>query len=164
MQVFGRDVPSPDDIWQLYSRIVLTPGLWRPETFKEAATQCGLRRIAARQGYFSFSGKHDMTGQAPIAEGFIEEIRLFIGQEPKGLTEALYKKDRGKHAKLASEYSARFEEELGRPRIKNDNGIFECGDHRIRVLPTNCVWVVFSNLSTVKQFPNDWWAADSQNS
>ena len=158
LQIFGRDVPSSDDIWQLYSQIIQTPELWKMETFKEAATKCGLRKIAARRGYFSFFGKHHVTGQAPIVGGFIEEIRLFIGEEPKDLPEALYKKDCGKLGQIASEYSARFRQKLGEPRMAHDNDIFEYNDHRVRVLPTGCIWVVISKLSVLKQLPNDWWA------
>lgn len=158
MQIFGRDVLSPDDLWLLYKQIRQTPELWRAESFKEAATACGFRKVAARQGYFSFSGKHHMTGQAPIVNGLIEEMRLFIGQEPKGIDQALYTRDSKKNGKLASEYSALLERELGAPRKANSNDIFEYQDHRIRVLSADCVWVVISNLTVVKQLPNDWWA------
>lgn len=105
-----------------------------------------------------------MTGQAPLVEGFVEEIRLFIGQEPKDLPEPLYKKDRGKIAKIASSYSDRFKEELGEFRTANKNRIFECDGHRVRVLPADCVWVVISNLSNLKHVPNDWWAAEARTS
>lgn len=158
MQIFGRDVPSADDIWTLYSQITQSPELWKPDSFKAAATQCGFRKIAARQGDFSFSGKDYTTGQAKIEGDFIEEIRLFIGQEPKDLSEALYEKDRKKHTQVAAEYSARFRQELGEPRVANDNDIFEYNDHRVRVLASRYVWVVISNLSVIKQLPNDWLA------
>lgn len=158
MQIYGRDVLSSDELWELYQLMIQTSELWNPETFKEAAKKCGFSRVAIREGYFSFSGKKHLTGQAKIVDNFIEEIRLFIGNEPKNLTEELYKKDRRKIGKIAAEYSAQFKQQLGEPRISNNNVIFEYNDHRLRVLPTNCVWVVISNLSILKQLPNDWWA------
>lgn len=158
MQIFGRGIPTSDEVWQLYSQIAQTPDLWMAETFKEAATSCGFRKVSPRRGYFSFSDKHHMTGHAPIVGDFIEEIRLFIGQAPKDLAETLYKKDRRKIGLLASEYSALFREKLGEPRTANDNDIFEYDDHRVRVLPTDCVWVIISNLPIVRKLPNDWWA------
>ncbi len=82
-----------------------------------AAAACGFRKVAARQGYFSFSGKHHMTGQAPIVNGLTEEMRLFIGQEPKGIDQALYTRDSKKIGKLAAEYSALLGRELGAPRL-----------------------------------------------
>lgn len=157
MRIFGRDVPTPDDIWQLYSQISQTPELWRVERFKEEATRCGLRRIVARQGYFSFSGKPPMTGNAPVIGDFIEEIRLFIGNEPKDLSETLYKEDCGKIAQLAAQYSSLFRQKLGEPRVAHGNDIFEYNDHRVRVLSSGCVWVVISNLAVIRQLPNDWW-------
>lgn len=157
MQIFGRDVPTPEDIWQLYSQIIQSPELWRAGEFKDGAGKVGLRKVASRQGYFSFSGKKHMTGNAIIVGDFIEEIRLFIGREPKDLTEILYQEDRGKIAQLASEYSALFRQELGEARVAHDNNIFEYNDHRVRVLSSGCVWVVISNLSVIRQLPNDWW-------
>lgn len=157
MRIYGRDVPTPEDIWQLYSQIIQSPDLWAAGEFKDAAVNVGLRKIAPRQGYFSFSGKNYMTGQAIIVDDFIEEIRLFIGSEPKDLTEMLYKEDRGKIPQLASEYSVLFRRKLGEPRIAHDNDIFEYNDHRVRVLSSGCVWVVISNLSVIRQLPNDWW-------
>jgi hypothetical protein len=157
MRIYGRDVPTPDGIWQLYSQIIQSPDLWAAGEFKGAAVNVGFRKIAPRQGYLSFSGKNYMTGQAIIVDDFIEEIRLFIGSEPKDLTEMLYKEDRGKIPQLASEYSALFRQKLGEPRIAHDNDIFEYNDHRVRVLSSACVWVVISKLSVIRQLPNDWW-------
>jgi hypothetical protein len=157
MRIYGRDVPTPEDIWQLYSQIIKSAELWGAGEFKDAATEFGLRKVLRRQGYFSFSGKNHMTGQAIIVDDFIEEIRLFIGSEPKDLNEMLYKEDRGKIAQLASEFSALFTQKLGEPRVAHNNDIFEYNDHRVRVLSTGCVWVVISNLSVVRQLPNDWW-------
>ena len=157
MQIFGREVPTSEDVWQLYSQIIQTPELWMAGAFKEAASKCGLRKVAARQGYFSFSGKNHMTGQAPVVDDFIEEIRLFIGQEPRDLTEALFETDRGKISQLAADYSSLFRQRLGEARTPHNNDIFEYNDHRVRVLSSGCVWVVISNLSIIRQLPNDWW-------
>jgi hypothetical protein len=160
MQIFGRDVPAPEDLWQLYSQIVQTPELWKTQTFKAAATQCGLRAVTARRGYFSFSGKHHVTGQAPhgMADHLIEEIRFFIGQAPKDLDLALYEKERQKIGQLAWAYCTLFRQNLGEPRKANANDIFEYNDHRVRVLAAECVWVVISNLSVIKQLPHDYFA------
>lgn len=161
MQIYGRDVPGAEDIWRLFGEIAQTREIWNAATFKAAAAKCGLRKIAARHGYFAFSGKLPIVGQAPVVDDAIEEIRLFIGQEPKDLSEALFNKDRRKGGQLATEYAARFRQELGAPRMANGNEIFESGDHRVRVMAAECVWVVISSLSVLKRLPNDWWAPDS---
>lgn len=44
MQVFARDVPTPDGIWQLYSQIIQAPELWLVGGFKNEAAKCGLRK------------------------------------------------------------------------------------------------------------------------
>lgn len=157
MQIYGRDVPDPEYIWNMYGQIVQKAEIWNSETFQERATECGLRKIAARRGYFSLAGKYHITGQAPVADGFIEEIRLFVGQEPKGLSEAIYKKDRKKISQIASGYSARFGQELGEPRTMNGNIIFEHNDCRVRVLSSNCIWIVISNLSILRRLSKDHW-------
>lgn len=158
MQIYGRDTLSTEEIWQLYQFIIQTPELWRPETFKEAAKKGGLSRVAAREGYFSFTGKKNIKGQAHIVNNFVEEIRFFIVNEPRNLTEELYKKDRHKVKKLAAEYSTKFKQQLGESRVSSNNDIFEYNDHRLRVLPNNQIGVVISKLSILKQLPNDWWA------
>ena len=144
----------------MYGQVVQKAEIWNSETFKEAAMVCGLQKIAARRGYFSFAGKQHVAGQAPIADGFIEEIRFFIGQEPKGLPEVIYEQDRKKIAQIASGYSARFNQELGEPRTAHGNAIFEYNDHRVRVLPTNCVWIVISKISIVRRLSKDHWLSE----
>lgn len=158
MQIFGKEVPSPEDIWQLYLCVQETPEIWLTSTFKDAASTCGLKKIAQRKSYFSFSGESNLTGQAPFADDFIEEIRLFIGQEPKDLSEELFRKDGKKHRQLAKSYVERFEEALGAPRSANGNEIFESDGFRLRVTSADCVWVVISSLEVVRQMGEDWWA------
>ena len=51
MRIYGRDVPTPEDIWQLYSQIIQSPDIWAAGEFKDAAVNVGLRKIAPRQGY-----------------------------------------------------------------------------------------------------------------
>lgn len=158
MQIFGRDALSIADLWQLYSLIATSKDIWHPDTFASCARQCGLRRIAARREYFSFSAHADTRGQAPITSGFIEEIRLFMGNPSRNLSEDEWNRDCHKLPLLASEYSALFCRKLGPPRKANSNDIFEYDDHRIRVLASQSVWVVISNLEVISRLPNDWWA------
>lgn len=158
MQIFGRDTPSPEALWGLYEALLATPAIWHASTFAASAKACGLRRVAARKsGYFAFSAFEHATGQAPITEGFIEEMRLFIGEEPRDLAPELWEKDRKKHAALAKQYAQMFQARLGAPRVANSNQIFETNGLRVRVLVGPPVWVVISSLDVIRQLPNDWW-------
>lgn len=159
MQIFGREVPSPEALWNLYGRLTAFDELWHQETFAETARLCGLKRVSERKsGYFSFAAFPHTTGQAPIAETLIEEIRLFIGQEPRDIPASLWERDQDKHKPLARQYAKMFETRLGSPRIVNDNKIFESTDFRVRVLVGPPVWVVISSFAIIKRLPNDWWS------
>jgi hypothetical protein len=156
MQIFGHSVLSPSELWGLYTRVAATSNIWRPDYFASAAKQCGLKRIAARRGYFSFSGPYDLKGQAPITAGHIEEIRFFIGNAPRDVSTELWESESPKISVLASAYSEMFQKALGTPRYANDNTIFEYDGYRIRVLATNSVWVVVSSFAVNAMLPNDW--------
>lgn len=158
MEIFGQQVLSEDELWDLYTRIAASEAIWRPDEFAAAARACGLRRIARRKAHFSFEGRGDLRGQAPIVEGAIEELRLFIGNAPSDLDLAQWQRDSPLLRELARSYSALFRQRLGPPRRAHDNDIFEYQGHRVRVLADNQVWVVISNLDVVRRLPNDWWA------
>jgi hypothetical protein len=156
MQIFGHSVISPGELWNLYTRVAAAADIWRPDCFTASAKQCGLKRIAARRGYFSFSGPYDIKGQAPITAGHIQEIRLFIGNAPTDISVEVWKAESPNISVLASDYSEMFQRALGAPRYFNDNTVFEYDGHRIRVLATDSVWVVLSNLAVNAKLPNDW--------
>ncbi len=157
MQIFGHGVISPSELWNLYTRVAATADIWRPDCFAASAKQCGLKRITARRGYYSFSGPYDLRGQAPVTAGHIEEIRLFIGNAPRDISAEVWEAESPKISVLASAYSEMFQRALGAPRYANNNTIFEYDGHRIRVLATDSVWVVLSNFSVNAMLPNDWW-------
>ncbi|ENV08699.1 hypothetical protein F966_02814 [Acinetobacter higginsii] len=75
MQIYGRDVLSSDELWELYQRMIQTSELWNPETFKEAAKKCGFSRVAIREGYFSFSGKNILLVRPRL---LIISLRKFV--------------------------------------------------------------------------------------
>ena len=161
-QIFGKDVLSASELWDFYSRVANSAKIWRTETFASSAKACGLKRIAFRQGYFSFSGPANLTGQAPITTGFIEEIRLIISKPPNEISEADWDAESPKLALLGSDYARLFCENLGAARTAHRNEIFEYHQHRVRVLTTHFVYVVISNLEIVAQLPNDWWAPPTE--
>jgi hypothetical protein len=158
MQIYGREVLSCEQLWDLYKLLISSDDIWHKENFIAAAKECGLKRVTEREGYFSFTFSNHTTGQAPIVNGLIEEIRLFIGNEPRQLDETAWRKDKHKHSLLAEEYSEIFTDRLGSPRIANNNDIFEYNGYRVRVLASSTVWVVISNQAIIKQLPNDWWS------
>ena len=157
MQIFGHGVISPSELWNLYTRVAASVDIWRPDCFAASAKQCGLKRIAARRGYYSFSGPYDLKGQAPVTAGHIEEIRLFIGNAPRDVSTEVWEAESPKISILASDYAEMFKRALGTPRYANNNTIFEYDGHRIRVLATNSVWVVLSSFAVNAMLPNDWW-------
>ena len=158
MQIFGRDVPDAEALWQWYGSLATTPAIWRKDSLAASAKQCGFKRVSERKnGYFAFSLFEHATGQAPVQGELVEEIRLFIGQEPKDLAMDLWEKDHKKHAALAKQYARRFQDGLGAPRLANGNSIFEANGLRVRVLAAECVWVVVSSLEVVRQMPEDYW-------
>jgi hypothetical protein len=163
MQIFGRDVPSAEELWNLYDKLISRNEVWHKETFATAAKLCGLKRVYERKsGYFSCAAFAHATGQAPVAGVFIEEIRLFLSEAPRDVTVELWERESSKHKLLGKKYSEMFESKLGPPRIANDNKIFESNGFQVRVLVRPPVWVVISNLDVVKQLPNDCWSAAPQ--
>jgi len=80
----------------LVTIIVRDDATWSEDTFAEAAVRAGLSSVARRQDYFSFGGPSLMTGEATVASGLIDEVRLFIGNEPRKLSKELFEQDRGK--------------------------------------------------------------------
>jgi hypothetical protein len=157
MQIFGHDVISPSELWNLYKSVSSTPNIWRPDCFAASAKQSGLKRISARQGYYSFSGPYDLKGQAVVLAGHIEEMRLFIGNAPKDVNPEVWESESQKIPAIAYSYSEMFQRELGSPYYANKNTVFEYDGHRIRVLATNSVWVVLSNFAVIDMLPNYWW-------
>ncbi len=159
MQIYNREVLSSAELLRLYRDVTDSPVIWQQESFADAARQCGLKRIAARQGYFSFSAARHTTGQAIVRDGFIEEIRLFMGGEPRDLSMELFEEDRHKIPLLAAEYSESFRSHLGPSRRAGSNEIFESKTHRVRVLASGEVWVVLSNHAVLSRLKIDYWKA-----
>ena len=160
MLIYGRNTLNGEQLWQLYTSITDTTGIWLESNFKESAKACGLRRVVKRKAYFSFEASNFTTGQAIINKESIEEIRFFIGNEPSDLDEATFLKDRNKPKALAKEFTTCLTEKLGTPRQLNNNNIFESNGFRTRVLATASanVWVVISNLAVQKQLGVDYFA------
>jgi hypothetical protein len=157
MQLFGREVPSAEAVLGLYETLTQHKALWHPESFAATAKQCGLKRIALKKsGYFTFSVFAYATGQATISNGLIEEIRVFIGAEPKDCPTQLWEQDKEKLLVLTDEYAKMFETKLGPAKIYMNNKIFEQDGFRLRVLNGSSVWIVLSNLDILKQLPHDW--------
>lgn len=148
IQIYGRDVPTSEDIWQLCNKFMASSALWKAESFKTTAFDCGLRKIARRADYFTFSGTAHLSGQASLADGDVGEIRLFIGTEPRGLTDALYRKDRGKHVHVAAGYSMILRRQLGQGRTVGYDEEFLSEGYRISIRLKACVWVVLSRTPT----------------
>lgn len=160
MQIYERDVLSPAELWQLYCNVTESIAIWREESFVDAGRKCGFKRIQARSGYFSFEAAGHTAGQAKLLNGRVEEIRLFMGREPRDLGQELFEQDRRKIPLLATEYSDLFRSHLGSPRHAHDNDIFETKTHRVRVLASAEVWVVLSDLATLSNLNVDYWAAN----
>ena len=160
MQIFERKFPDAEELWPLVASLMANDKVWRKETFKDAVKSSGLRRISERKGgYFAFSAFEHVTGQAVTSENLIEEVRIFVGNEPPGLSIEAYEKDRHKTKLLAKKYVELFKKHMGLPRVANDNKIFEINGFRVRVLAAQPVWVVVSSLEVLQQLPDDWWAA-----
>ena len=160
MDIYGRDTLSVDALWALYQTIQAHPNIWRVESFPQEATACDFKRVKQRSDYFGFSYAGNTTGQAVVAGEWIAEIRLFIGNEPKDLSEAAFKRDRPKLRTLEADYRKRFEQELGAPRLTSGNHIHENNDLRVRLLPGQApAWVVLSSLEVVAKLPQDHFAS-----
>ena len=162
MQIFGRETLTCDQLWQLYTRISESNEIWQAASFKITGKNCGLKSILQRKTYFTFAASNFTTGQAIVTNSLIEEIRFFIGNEPTGLDEAGFIKDRHKHKKLAKEFSNMLTEKLGASWQLHSNQIFEHNGHRVRVLATGSanVWVVMSNLAIQKQLNINYFAKE----
>ncbi len=160
MQIYGREVLTSDQLWQLYTQMCNSPDIWQAANFATVAKDCGLKRVTKRKNdYFYFNTSNFTTGQAIVTKDLIEEIRLFIGNEPKELSEANYMKDRHKIALLAKEFVKLLTGKLGEPRQLNNNDIYEYNGLRVRVLANNNVWVVISNMAIQKQLGVDYFSA-----
>ena len=86
MQIFGGKALTSDQLWQIYTQIIKLPDIWHAASFADAAKDCGYKRVSKKiSGSFSFNASNFTTGQAIINQGFVEEIRLFIGNGPKDL-------------------------------------------------------------------------------
>jgi hypothetical protein len=163
MQIFGRPSLSCEQLWELYSRLAASEAIWHQSSFVAAAKDCGLKRVKQRAGYCSFGAANHTTGQAQITTELIEEMRFFIGSEPRNLDPADWEKDQHKHALLAKDYCAMFASALGPSIQVNNNDMFEYHGFRVRVLASQAVWVVVSKLAIVQRLPNDWWAVAVRN-
>ena len=49
MQIFGREVLSSEQLWNIYKLLISSDDIWHEETFLAAAKQCGLKRAAERK-------------------------------------------------------------------------------------------------------------------
>lgn len=156
MTLYGEPALSADALWDLCSAVAATPSIWSPETFSSSARACGPKRVRERRRHFSFHGPANLRGQAPVTEGWVEELRLFVGEAPRDVDEATWRREDRKISVLAERYARRFRAELGSSRTQWGNEVFEHGGHRVRVLPTQCVWVVVSSLAVVGRL-NDYW-------
>ena len=160
MLIYDREFPDAETIDQLIGDLMAAPGLWTRAGFAAAARSCGCKRISERKsGYFAFTIFDHVTGQAPLAGDMIEEIRFFIGSEPKSLATEVWERDQALHGVLARACVKRLKLRFGRSRRLNDNWIFESEHYRVRVLVGPPLWVVLSSLAVVRQLPADWWAA-----
>lgn len=155
MWIFDRSALSAADLWKRYNQILLAPDIWREESFAGAARKCQFRRVTRRSRYFGFTSAGNVAGQAPIENGFIEEIRLFIGNAPRDFPHEHVEEEYRKLQRLAVDYRNMFRSELGPPKQARQNEIFDYNRLRVRVFPAFAgpVWVVISNLDI---FPNDW--------
>lgn len=157
MEIFGRKIPSPEQILHLHASLISNAEIWNKENFLAAAKSSGIKKIAERKsGYFSFTADNNITGQAIVYEQVIEEIRMFIGTEPKNLDEKRWKQDKHKLAVVEKEYAEAFQSAFGTPRGLYGNKIYEKDQIRTRLLHAPPIWVVISNIPIITSLSRDY--------
>jgi hypothetical protein len=160
MEVFGRRILSADEMDALLGSLMHSDETWDTGLFADASRALGFKRVARRVGYFSFSVAAGVTGQALFVDDLIEEIRMFVGTEPRRLGETQWNREAGPAAReVTAQYLSRFVAHFGPSRIAFTNHVWTPGDFTIRLLPQEHppVWVVVSRTSIQTRIGRDPW-------